>query len=527
MDKKPAYEELEQKIAQVERNYRTLLENIESWVWKVDKHGVYTYASPHAESIMGYTISEIIGKTPFDFMSAEEAGRVRALFLDIASRGERIVSLEDTMIRKDGAEVVFETNATPIFDEAGEHVGYMGTCADITEKKLAEKEKRDSEARLRQAQRLESIGNLAGGIAHDFNNLLFPIIGMSELLLEDLPEESPLRDNVHEILKAGKRGGELVKQILAFSRQSERGAMPLRIQPLLKETLKLSRASIPSNIELENDVQNDCGLVVTDPTQIQQIVMNLITNAYHAVEMTGGRIAVQLKQVSIPEENPANTQLASGKYAMLTVSDTGYGIEPQIIDKIFEPYFTTKERGKGTGLGLAVVYGIVKEHGGDITVRSEPGNGATFDVYLPVLEETREGEDAQAPGHLERGDERVLLIDDEVSVAKLERQMLVHLGYHVTEYYGATEALKTFAANPHAYDLVITDMTMPGMTGDRVAGELVQIRPDIPVIICTGFSEAMDERTAREIGIKGFLMKPFSTEKLAKLVRNVLDGAAS
>ncbi|MBI9084637.1 MAG: PAS domain S-box protein [Desulfobacterales bacterium] len=398
----------------------------------------------------------------------------------------------------------------------GNCVKVKGIFQDITEQK-------ELKERLQQAQKMESIGTLAGGIAHDFNNILFPIIGLSELFLEDLSPGSLAYDNVQEILKAGKRGSELVQQILAFSRQTEHKMMPVRVQQILKETLGLVRSTIPSNIEMTHDIQVDCGLVMADPTQLHQIAMNLLTNAYHAVEPTGGEIAVQLKETDVVDGVPAGRSLEPGTYAMLTVSDTGSGIDPAVLDKIFEPYFTTKAKGKGTGLGLAVVYGIVKEYRGDIKVFSQAGKGATFNVYLPLMQKYPGTPSVEKPAIYQTGNERVLLVDDEEPIVRLEKQMLERLGYKVTSRVSSLEALEAFRANPDSFDLVITDVTMPNMTGDQLARELLSIKPGLPVIICTGFSERISRDKAAAIGIKGFLMKPIVKSDMAQMVRNVLD----
>jgi PAS domain S-box-containing protein len=391
-------------------------------------------------------------------------------------------------------------------------------ATDITKIKGMEK-------RIREAQKMESIGNLAGGIAHDFNNILFPIIGLSEILMDDLPEGSPEQNNATAIFNAGKRGSELVQQILTFSRQTEYKMLPVNIQKIIREVLKLSHATIPTYIEIIHDITNSGDLVMANPAQIHQVVMNLVTNAYHAIGQNPGKILVGLNLVELAEENFPESVLSSGKYAKLTVSDTGTGIDPAIMDKIFNPYFTTKEQGKGTGLGLAMVYGIVNEHHGDIRVCSELGVGTRFSVYLPLVENPDKPNTVLNVETYETGTERILLVDDEEAIANLERQMLDRLGYKVTSRVSCIEALKAFEANPWGFDLVITDMAMPNMTGDQFAKELISIRSDIPIIICTGFSERINAEMAKAIGVKGFLMKPVVKSDLSEMVRHVLDEA--
>ena len=412
-----------------------------------------------------------------------------------------------------GANRLFIISHAPIFHSNGT-VSKLSLYRDITEFKKLENQ-------IQQAQKMESIGNLAGGIAHDFNNILFPIIGMAELLLDDLPQDSPERENAEEIFKAGKRGSDLVKQILAFSRQSKHRMIPTRVQNILKEVLKLSRSAIPSNIEISRDIQPDCGLILADPTQVHQVAMNIITNAYHAVEENGGQIHVRLREVNLNKSD----RLDPGKYAVLSISDTGHGMPANLINRIFDPYFTTKEQGKGTGLGLAVVHGIVKEHKGDVIVYSEVGKGSTFNVYLPLLEKSKTYDKIHTDEEIRLGTERILLVDDELSIAKLEKLLLERVGYFVTMRTSSSDALEAFKVNPLNFDLVISDMTMPNMTGIQLARELKQIRPDIPIIICTGFSEWINEEKAEKIGIEGFITKPVIKSELSKIIRKVLDKA--
>ncbi|ACL02006.1 PAS/PAC sensor hybrid histidine kinase [Desulfatibacillum aliphaticivorans] len=425
--------------------------------------------------------------------------------------------LELQCVNASGKRFWARAMGTPVFQD-GKCVKLKGTFQDISERKTVEE-------RLRQAQKMESIGHLAGGIAHDFNNLLFPIVGMAEILMEDLPEGSPEFENAQVIFESGKRGGELVKQILAFSRQTEHKMSPVRIQQVLKEVLNLTRATIPSFIEMEAQIQWDCGMILADATQIHQVAMNIITNAFHAVEQNGGKITVNLKEILIDEEDGEYSAIDSGRYALMSISDNGPGMPSDLINRIFEPYFTTKEQGKGTGLGLAVAYGLIKAHKGDIRVYSEPGKGTAFNVYLPLMEKM-EMVDQQAPKEVHpTGDERILLIDDEAPIVKLETQMLQRLGYQVTARTSSLEALEAFQTMPYGFDLIISDMTMPNMTGDQLAEEVIAVRPDIPIIICTGFSERLNEAGAGAKGIKAFLMKPVVRSELAQIVRRVLDAA--
>ena len=470
------------------------------------------------ETTFGYKPEELVGKTTellyADHIKFSEAGS--AVFdADAKKSGNLYVT---RYRKKSGQEFTGETFGAKLFDENNQWIGNLGIMRDITEREQAE-------MRVQQAQKMESIGNLAGGIAHDFNNILFPIIGIAELLLEDIPRDSQEYENAQEILRAGKRGSDLVNQILAFSRQSAHQLIPIRAQQILREVLKLMRATIPSYIEIHEDIQRDCGLIMANPTQIHQVAMNIITNAFHAMESEGGKITVKLKEVTLEAGELPGSFLESGRYAVLSISDTGHGMPADLLTKIFEPYFTTKEQGKGTGLGLAVAYGIVKEHKGEIKVYSELGKGTTFNIYLPVMSRPSGMESHDAAEVQHSGHERILVVDDEAAIAKLEKQMLERLGYKVTSRVNSLEAVEVFKARRDDFDVVVTDMTMPHMTGDQLAKELRMIRPDIPVIICTGFSERINAGKAEKIGIQGFLMKPILKAELSRIVRKVLDEA--
>jgi len=480
--------------------------------------------NPAASTIFGYAAHEMVGH-PVEklHVDASHLRDFQNMLLRTVEKGNFLNAVRFSMQRKDGTIFPTEHTVLELKGDGGQRTGWISIIRDLTEKQKIED-------RLQQAQKMESIGSLAGGIAHDFNNILFPIVGLTEMMLEDLPADSPERENIEEIFKAGRRGRDLVKQILAFSRQSEHRKLPVRPQQIFKEVMKLSRATIPADIEIRPDIQQGCGLVMADPTQLHQIAMNMITNAYHAIAPDSGTITVQLKETQITPDDPESLSLKPGPYARLAVSDTGRGIEPAIMEKIFEPYFTTKSKDKGTGLGLAVVYGIVKAHKGDIRVSSQPGLGTTFFVYLPIIEKSDESIQIEQPEPTQTGSERILLVDDEEAIVRLETQMLERLGYNITSCAGSLEALKTFKADPTRYDLILTDMAMPHMTGAQFAEAVLAIRNDIPIIICTGFSERLDAIKDQSPGIKGVLMKPVVRSELVKMVRNVLDetkGAAS
>jgi len=537
-----AHDELEQRVAErtealreSETRLQTLVQTIPDLIWLKDTNGVFLYCNSMFERLLGVAKKDIIGKTDYDLVDTELADFFRehdfkAIAAGMPCRNEEWLTFAD-----DGHRALFDTIKTPMLDAEGNLQGVLGIAHDITERKLAEEEKAKLEARLQQVQKMEFIGSLAGGIAHDLNNILYPISGLSELLLAGMPPDTPERVSLEQIYKAAQRGSGLVKQILAFSRQSNLQKLPIRIQPILIEALKLARAAIPGSIEITSHIHADCGMVSADPTQVHQIMMNLITNAFHAVEVNGGAIHVELKApvagrriLSSGEKEDLRDKSHPGefsaeRYACIAVSDTGTGIDPMLIDKIFEPYFTTKAQGKGTGLGLSVVHGIVKAHGGDIRVHSEVGKGTLFNVYLPLLEVRGDEKDAAVIGTYPVGCERILLVDDEAPIADMEKMVLENLGYRVTVRTSSPDALAAFKADPDRFDLVISDGGMPGMTGYQLAGELMSIRPGIPVIICTGFCDDNDVRHAKSRGVKGFLMKPVATRDLAGTVRKVLD----
>lgn len=398
---------------------------------------------------------------------------------------------------------------------------------DTTAQKQAEAEKEQFEKQLLRLQRIEAVATLAGGIAHDFNNILFPLIGYAEMLKEDLPQDSPLHLNVEEILNAALRAKSLVQQILAFSRQERQELSPIRLQSIIDEVKTLLFATLPSTIAIQTKIDPQCGPVMADSTQMHQVLMNITTNAYHAMMEKGGTLTIVLSQMAISQDQGDLLNLNPGPYAVLAVKDTGIGIKQEILDKIFDPYFTTKPTGKGTGLGLSVVNGIVTNLKGTVSVHSEDGDGTTIAIYLPTISRATKSDAISSPLSLSqphsRGTESVLLVDDEVSVMKMETTMLERLGYRVTPRSSSVEALELFKAAPNRFDLIISDMTMPGMTGVQLAEQIKAIRPEIPVIICSGFSEEIDETTSRLFNIDGFVMKPIVGNELAKVIRDLLS----
>jgi signal transduction histidine kinase/ActR/RegA family two-component response regulator len=387
------------------------------------------------------------------------------------------------------------------------------------------RERAQLEEQLLQSQKMEAIGTLAGGIAHDFNNILAAIIGFSEMVVEDVSDNASAQRHMEQVLKAGFRGRDLVRQILTFSRRGDQEKNALHLSPLIQEMFKLLRASLPTTIEMKLDLDENRDLAYADPSQMQQIIMNLGTNASHAMREKGGTLEVSLRVITIDTtELLPEADMAPGEYLVLSVRDTGHGMDDGVMKRIFEPFFTTKGKGQGTGLGLSVVYGIVKSHNGGIRVSSKPGRGSVFSVYLPAASTMAEVErETISWDTLPTGTERILFVDDEEPIVELGQGVLRRLGYTVVANRSGREALETFRRDG-AFDLVITDQTMPEMTGVMLAAELLKLRPDLPVILFTGYSESVSRETAQEVGIREFLMKPLSRRELAGAVRRALEG---
>jgi PAS domain S-box-containing protein len=497
-----------------EARYRELFENANDLVYVHDLQGNFLAINKTAERVSGYTREEALCMNIAQVVAPEFVGRVRHMIARKVA-GVEAATYELEICTKAGRRVPLEISSRLVYQD-GKPVAVQGIGRDITERKQLERQ-------LRQAQRMEALGTLAGGIAHDFNNILAAILGYTELALYDLPPGTHTWHNLQEVLTAGRRAKDLVQQILTFSRQTEQERKPVPFNSIVKEVLRLLRASLPSTIEIRQDISPEVITVLADPTQIHQVLMNLCANAEYAMRDTGGILDVRLASVivdaTVVEAPPT---LPPGPYARLTIRDTGGGMPPEVLERIFEPFFTTKGVREGTGMGLAVVHGIITSHEGAIMVTSTPGQGTTFEVYLPRTS-GRPGESAMRESTVPHGTECILFVDDEVSLAHLGQEVLERLGYTVVVRTSSLEALEAFRAMPNRFDLVITDQTMPHMTGEQLARELRRLRADIPIILCTGFSHTMVAEKAQALNINAFLMKPLVTRDLGMAIRQILD----
>ncbi len=520
------------RLIRSEEKYRALFENMVHGVYYQLFDGTLSDVNQSALEILGLSRDEFLGQTANDqkWQVISEDGLPLPAAKHPSSvalqTGAPVVNFVTGIFNQQKEKCIWVSiNAIPQFN-TGEDKPFQVfvTLHDITRRKEAETERFKLEAQLQQAQRLEAIGTLAGGIAHDFNNILGAILGYAEMAKDDSPAESSVRKDLIEILKAGHRAKDLVKQILAFSRQAATERISLQPVDIVKEAVKLLRPSLPSTIEIKQEIDEAAGPILADPTQLHQIVVNLCTNAFHAMEESGGILTISLKNITLKREDlGGDPHVLPGEYVRLSIKDTGAGIVPEVLGRMFDPYFTTKEVGKGTGMGLAIVHGIVKSYNGFVSCASTPGKGTTVQVYLPLIAAGAVlVEEPQGP--VPTGNERILFIDDERILAEMGKTMLEPLGYTVTVRNNSLEAITTFLNQPEMFDLVITDQTMPGMTGFEMARRMLMIRPDLPIILCTGYSTLVSEEKARASGIRAFAMKPLAKRDIARLIRKVLDG---
>ncbi len=511
---------IEEVLKESENRYRDLFQNAHDLVYTTDLEGNFTSVNRAGCQLSGYDAEELLKLNISDVIAPEYVDLALQM-IEAKKGGSATSNYELEVVTKTGLRVPLEVS-TRLQERDGEARAIQGIARDLTERRRAEEERERLEAQLRHAQKMETVGTLAGGIAHDFNNILQAILGYSHMTLDDLIPGSRARDNLDHVIKAANRASDLVRQILTFSRQVEVERKPTPLQPIVLEALKLLRNSLPSTIEIRQRVEGSAPAIMADATQVHQVIMNLGTNAAHAMRGIGGRIEVSLDVVDLDSEFVRlHPNLEPGVHVRLTVSDSGRGMEESVRERVFEPFFTTK-KGEGTGLGLSVVHGIVASHGGEITVGSERGRGTTFTIFFPSAGGEQSGR-AQPLEQALRGRERILFVDDEEDLVILGKRMLQRLGYRVSTETSSSRALETFRSSPDRFDLVITDQTMPQMTGIQLAGHIAKVRSDIPIILTTGFSEVDAAAEALRQGVSEHLLKPVGVRALSQTIRRILD----
>ncbi len=501
---------------------RAAIEQAGETIVITDTNGTIQYVNPAFTKITGYDKAEVIGKTTRILKSGQQDRAFYATLWNTITQGE---TFKARMVnkRKDGSFFTEDITISPVCNAAGSIVNYVAVKRDVTEHIRLE-------ASYQHAQKLEAIGTLAGGIAHDFNNILTGILGYTELAAEEVGEQSKAGKDLQQVYVSASRAVDLVKQILTISRQVEKQKQPVRIQNIIKEVLKLLRPSITTSIEIKSTVDPECPTIMADATEMYQVIMNLCTNAYHAMRDTQSAshvLEIQLAPVPV-DENKAlilGHNIAPGRFVKLSISDTGCGMNAEVMNKIFDPYFTTKKLGEGTGLGLALVNSIITRAGGAITVASTPGQGTTFSIYVPAAEEHALQPRIQPTINIEqlKGTERIMIVDDEEAIVGLLKRMLAELGYQIAAFTDCADAMIAFKQDPLAFDLLITDLNMPKMMGTDLAKAFLAVRPDLPIILCTGYSETVATDTVQALGIKKCLFKPVGKDILVGLVRNLLD----
>ena len=509
----------EQALTESEERFRMLFDEAPDTIFIINMDDRILDANIAASKMLGYTRKEFKTMTVPDIQPPEVRGEVGFVMKNELTLGKVFEGLD---MHKDGTIVPIEIHNHKMVIKDQEIV--LSIVRNITERKQSETELKKIEVQLLQAQKMESIGTLAGGIAHDFNNILSGILGYAQLAEINIDNSVKEKEYIFQIIKNTHRAAELVQQILTFSRQSEYQKQPFKIYIGLKEALKLLRSTIPTTIEIKTKIDSKA-MALADPTKIHQLIMNLCTNAYHAMRETGGLMTVSLTDTKISKtKRVKGKKIPAGNYFKLEVSDTGHGMDEKTLEKVFDPYFTTKQVGKGTGLGLALVQAIVDEHDGFLNVYSEINKGTNFYIYLPIIRQETEPETSTIKTTFSlKGNEKIMFVDDEESIREITKEFLEKMGYKVSLFENGIEAYKAFEKNPHQFDLTITDMTMPGMAGHKLAAELLKIRPGFPILLCTGFSENISEEKAASIGIKGFLLKPIAMQDLSQKIRKVLD----
>jgi PAS domain S-box-containing protein len=507
-----------------ENRFNSLIQSASDGIIVCEEDGLITLWNSGAEKIFGYKSTQIIGQPlsiliPPKYSNLHSGGFNKLISDGIAKYQGQTLEVEG--LRKDGS--IFPLELSISFWQTQDKIHVTAIMRDSSARKKAEAGKAKLEEQLRRAQKLETIGTLAGGIAHDFNNILAPIMGYTEIALMSLNRADPIYEDLEHVLKGTNRAKDLVEQILLFSKQSEKERQPLALPSLVKEALKLLRPSIPASVEIQQRIDTNCGKIMADATQIHQVIVNLCSNAWQAMSTNGGTLSIELSQRKV---NPATAKLHHAlrerEYACLSVIDTGDGMEEYTLSRIFEPFFTTKDVDKGTGLGLSVVHGIVHSHKGEILVYSERGKGTSFHVYLPIINSLKPIIE-DTPTEISTGSEFVMIVDDEPIISEMVRRILERYGYKTEIYNSGLAALKAFKSQPDKYDMLISDLTMPQMSGLDLADQTHKINSKIPVMIMTGFGDSLTSATQKKYHIKKVLSKPVAVKELADAVRNVLD----
>jgi len=500
---------------------RAIISSMREGLVVADNDGVFQLVNPAAGRMLGYAPDELVGQQQNSVVPEDQI----SIVLAAQRRREQgdSDSYELELVAKDSTRFPVRVAGSPLI-LGGELAGTIAVFTDLTEQKHDKVQREHLQGQLRQAQKMEALGQLAGGMAHDFNNILQMIVGFTDLArIEVTTGKSPI-GSLDEVLHAADRASQLVKQVLSFSRRSEDTLQPISLCPVVDDSLNLLRSTLPSTMDVRRAVCSDCAPISGNATLIHQILLNLGTNSMQSMAGDSGVFEVSVHPYIVDADLARRNQdLHAGDYIRMTVRDTGCGMDAATLERIFEPYFTTKLRGEGTGLGLAVVHGIVSQLGGAITVESEPGVGTTFDIFLPTLLQAAIVLEDLDQDEVLGGDEHILFVDDEPQIVAMTRLQLSQFGYRVTAVARSEEALKHLAAQPDAFDLLITDQTMPGLTGGELAVQARLIRPDLPIILCTGYSNSFDDERAATQGINALLAKPISRAELARTVRQVLN----